>query len=410
VNQKPSVSKQRRAKDCPPYRRPGGRSEYAGRAPAPQPKKRWAISKGAALGLIKGLDGSKVQAVSGNFIQLVSLLLGAFFLILAFRLSRKDKEHSFAPVVIIISAVFFFGGLFHVSGLLNSLTVEQIVCWLVAGAFLVTAFRFLQKEKISLAFTVFVLAALFFFCSLSGVQGLLKTGILSAVTKQLIDYGEKLNTFQLTMDTMKKELSEQQGKIESQQQRLTDQEVKIQVAQINIGQQQDNITNQYAQLFAMQGTLSSAQTNIAAEQKQIANVQFIVDNLYSKMVFEEVSASDTNRVTHLHLTNDIDEVVIKLQYTPIIQSIQAYINNGDALGTSQRLKNPADIYHNLLMFGLWKYDLNKSSFSVQYVRDTRETNAFQKIELRENNIFVNDLQFSTSTDVPFSYRVIPLPK
>ena len=62
------------------------------------------------------------------------------------------------------------------------------------------------------------------------------------------------------------------------------------------------------------------------------------------------------------------------------------------------------------MFGLWKYDLNKSSFSVQYVRDTRETNAFQKIELRENNIFVNDLQFSTSTYVPFSYRVIPLPK
>lgn len=361
-----------------------------------------------AFGLINGLDGSKVEDVSGKFIQLVSLLLGAFFLILAFRLSRKDKEHSFAPVVIIISAVFFFCGLFHVSGLLNSLTVEQIVCWLVAGAFLVTAFRFLQKEKISLAFTVFVLAALFFFCSLSGVQGLLKTGMLSAVTKQLIEYGEKLNTFQLTMDTMKKELSEQQGKIESQQQRLTDQEVKIQGAQINIGQQQDTITNQYAQLFAMQGMLSSAQTNIAAEQKQIENVQFVVDNIYSNMVFETISTSDTNHVAHLIGTNSCEEVVVILKSAPFPGSLQVFVNSGDGLNIPQRLQWLPSVYHNILITGLCQYDMNKCSISVQYVKDTRKSNLFQKIEKRDGNCFIDGSLFIKKS-TPDVYFYIPLP-
>jgi len=359
------------------------------------------------LGLIKGLDGSKVQAVSGNFIQLVSLLLGAFFLILAFRLSRKDKEHSFAPVVIIISAVFFFGGLFHVSGLLNSLTVEQIVCWLVAGAFLVTAFRFLQKEKISLAFTVFVLAALFFFCSLSGVQGLLKTGMLSAVTKQLIEYGEKLNTFQLTMDTMKKELSEQQEKIESQQQRLTDQEVKIQNAQINIGQQQENITNQYAQLFAMQGTLSTAQTNITSEQKKIADIQYLVSNLFEKKAVENISTANTNQCAYVSLENGGAQILFKLQDSPIPESVEVFVLPGSGMNIPVKYQFQPFLVHNILFLRLFKFDLNTSSISVEYVKDTRQTGAYQKIEVRDGKFFV-DNNFFLDPLKPETIGVIPL--
>jgi len=236
-----------------------------------------------------------------GLIQLISLLLGTIFLVLSFRLSR-NKEHILAPVVIVISAVFFFCGLFPVSGVLNSLTLEQVACWAVASAFLVTAFRFLQKERISLAFTVFIFAAIFFFCSLSGVQGLLKTGMLSAVTKQLIEYGEKLNTFQLTMDKMNRELSEQQEQIESQQIRLKGQESRIRNTQANIAAQQENITNQYSQ-------------------------------------------------------------------------------------------NPVDIYHNVLLLVLCQYDMNNSSISVQYVKDTRETNLFQKIEMQRNSCLIDGSLF-----------------
>jgi hypothetical protein len=132
--------------------------------------------------------------MSGIVIQIISLILGALFLFMSLQFSRKN-EHSLAPAVIIIAAIFFFCGLFHIEGLLKTLMLEQVACWVVALVFLVAAFRFLQREKISLAFTVFILAAAFFFCSLSGVQSLLKTGMLSTVTNTLIKYGENTRIF-----------------------------------------------------------------------------------------------------------------------------------------------------------------------------------------------------------------------
>ncbi len=93
--------------------------------------------------------------------------------------------------------------------------VEQFLCWAFAFLLLAAAFRYLVKEKLSLAFTLCLFAIAFGFCGLSGVQGLLKTGLLLTVKDSLVKYGEKLETFQTNVATMKEELSQHQTRIDA---------------------------------------------------------------------------------------------------------------------------------------------------------------------------------------------------
>jgi hypothetical protein len=175
-----------------------------------------------------------------------------------------------------------------------------------------------------------------------------------------------------------------------QQRVLADQEAKIQSAQTNIASQQENITHQYQEISAVQNNLATAQTNLNTQAAKIQDVEFLVDNLYSKMVFENFSVSDTNHALSMHLTNDIYEVVVKLQNVPIPRSIQGTIIPGDGFNIPQSMVNPIESTKNLLFDQLHGYDLNKTSFSFQYVKDSRETNLIQNVEVRENQIFIDD--------------------
>ena len=185
--------------------------------------------------------------MKGTIIQIAALILGVVFLYKSFSFSKKS-EHCLSPVLLIMSAIFFFCALFHVEGLLKRLMLEQIACWTVAICFLVAAFRFLQREKISLAFTVFIVAAIFFFCSLSGVQSLLKTGMLSTFTAELVKYGDKLDEFQLSIANMRENLADQQSQIEKQQ-------TVISAAQLEVAMQQTNVTGQTERILSLQAIL-----------------------------------------------------------------------------------------------------------------------------------------------------------
>ena len=348
-----------------------------------------------------------------TFIRIISLILGTAFLVLSFRLSRK-KEHSLAPAVIIIAAIFFFGGLFHAGGLLKTTTLEQFACWIVAGAFLVAAFRFLQTEKISLAFTVFILSALFFFCSLSGVQSLLKTGMLWTVSERLTKYGEKIDSFQLAMADMRNQLSDQQGqiltnqnKIELAQLAIANQQTSVNAQQIAIGEQEASVTNQYQKIFTLQSQLAVAQTNLSSQAAKIQGVEFLVENLFSKMVFENIPASDTNRIAFVSVTNDRAQVLIKLQHTPISGSLQIFVTSEDSLNSLQRVRVAPTTYKNILFQDLYKYDATRTAFSIQYVRDTRVTDVFQTIEVKGRQCFLDGVLFWDALS-PDSYIAIPV--
>lgn len=335
-----------------------------------------------------------------TFIRIISLILGTAFLVLSFRLSRK-KEHSLAPAVIIIAAVFFFGGLFHAGGLLKTATLEQFACWLVAGAFLVAAFRFLQTEKISLAFTVFILAAIFFFCSLSGVQSLLKTGMLWTVSERLTKYGEKIDNFQLAMAEMKNQLSDQQNqietnqvnnqiKIEMAQSAIAKQQASVNSQQIIIQEQEASITNQYQKISAVQSELAIAQTNLSAQSAKIQDVEFLVENLFKKTFEERLAGSDSNAVSIVEVHDGLQLIVVKMKHVPVQNSVHGIFQDGQMqiplLPFSGNHKNTVATY--------WQGgNVKGGTISLQYVIDARETNLIKNIEVRGNQIFMDGVFF-----------------
>src|SRR5579862_1205123 len=212
----------------------------------------------------------------------IYFIIGVAFLVVAFLFSHK-REHVLSPVLIVFSGIFILCGLFALNGLLEKLVLEQVACWIFASLFLVAAFRFLQRDKISLAFTVFILAAFFFFCSLSSVQSLLRTGMLSTVTDTLIDYTKKLDDFQLTVVKMKGDLYDQQrtNKIEQllNQKTLT-----------TVNEQQEKIKQQADDILALQATLNAEQSNldsitltVADQQRSLAMSQGDLDGQQSQI-------------------------------------------------------------------------------------------------------------------------------
>src|ERR1017187_7591569 len=107
---------------------------------------------------------------------------------------------------------------------------EQIVCWAFAILLIVVVLRFLVKEKLTFALVLCLFSVGFAFFGLSGVQGLLKTGLLLTVKDSLVKYGERLETFQTNVAGMKAELAEHQTLIDKHQMELTTQQSAIRTA------------------------------------------------------------------------------------------------------------------------------------------------------------------------------------
>jgi hypothetical protein len=233
----------------------------------------------------------------------------------------------------------------------------------------------------------------------------MKTGVISTVVSTLKLYGNRLDDFQTTITGMGNELSNHQSQIVIQQRALADQEGKIQSAQTNVASQQENITNQYRQISSVQSDLAIAQTNLNVQAAKIQNVEFLVDNLFSKMVFAHFSTSDTNQVATVNITNDADQVIVKLTSAPIPGSIQTYIRPGGPFDIPQNIQTPLVVYKNVIMYRVYKYDMKTTLFSIQYVIDTRETNLFQTIVVRGKQCFVDNMLFWDAS-IPDSFFLI----
>ncbi len=258
-------------------------------------------------------------------------------------------------------------------------SLEQFVCWAIGLLLIVAAFRYLVKEKLSFSFVLCLCAIAFFFFGLSGVQGLLKTGLILTVKDSLVQYGEKLDGFQTNVWAMRSQLNVHQTQIDEHQKELNDQQAKIRITQLNLAAQEENITNQYQQISALQGKLTSAQTNIDQQENQLQDVTYWVDHLYSNMTNETFSLTDTNRVVIKNDTNGFSCVCFKLAYTPIRQSVQGLYLSGGGLNIPIPMDQPAISYGNLLFQDIVGFDLNSTRLQLQYVRDTRRTNLVANI-------------------------------
>ena len=270
--------------------------------------------------------------------------------------------------------------------------VERILCWLMGIGLLVLAFRFVHKDKWGAAGSSLVLGAFLFFCGLGWVEGLAKTWIVSNINAKLAGLGKQLDDVQKTTSGMQSELSDHQKAIDKHQtelndhqKELNDQQGKIRDAQSDIGVHQGNIKNQFDQISTMQAALALTETNIDTQQKKIEDVEFLVNTLYSKMTAEHFAGSDSNKVKVLHFGNDASQAFFTLQDVPVMNSVQITAQ-GDTqypLISVVSIANVATTYFNK------GNDPANLTFTVQYVKDTRQTNRIKDVSFKGNKVFLD---------------------
>jgi hypothetical protein len=149
-----------------------------------------------------------------------------------------------------------------------------------------------------------------------------------------------------------------------------------------------SLTNQYHKILAFQAELATTQTNLLQQQKKIEDVEFLVENLFSKMTNENIAAADTNRVVVVPRT-DCTQVIIKLQHAPIAGSLQVTIKPGGGLPIPQTFAPVNELRKNLIFACLVGYDLASTSFDCRYVRDTRETNLVQRMKFSKGLLWLD---------------------
>jgi hypothetical protein len=270
--------------------------------------------------------------------------------------------------------------------------IVTLFCGGVGVAFIRVTFTALQKDKFGLAGTSMFLAAFFVFCGLPWFQGLAKTWLQSEMYAKLTTLGQQVNGIQETTGKMQTELSEHQTQIDAHQKELDQQQTKIRDAQASVSAQQGYLTNQFLQFSNLQNQLASAQTTILTQQKKIDDVQYLVDNLFSKITYETFSSADTNHFITKQISNGLWYTCLKLKYAPLSGSIQASITDPSHIWSMvpKSLGGPLMTRKNIFFHGLvGDWNINNVVYNLQYVRDDRETNLSQKVEYRGNAIFVD---------------------
>lgn len=235
--------------------------------------------------------------------------------------------------------------------------VEQILYWAIGIALLVLVYRLVHKEKFTFAFFAFTASLVCLLCGTSWFQGLMKTKIISVVTVTLKDYGKKLDDFQRTTSDMQREMDEAQSKLRQSQ-----------------------------------SELATAQTNISVQQAKIENVETLVNNLFSKMTYENIFATDTNRFFKRQLTNGDWQVFVVLKNVPIRQSIQGTVDSGEIEGWfPQIMKQPVPTSRNVVLQRFDKdWPFEKTKFSIQYVKDSRDTNLVREVRFVGDEVFFDE--------------------
>jgi len=265
--------------------------------------------------------------------------------------------------------------------------IVTIFCWAVAATLLTLAYKALHKDKWGFAGTCVLLACSFAVFGLPTFQGLGETWLQSAIYSKLTTLGEQVNSIQETTGKMQAELNQHQTNIDAHQKELDQQQAKIRNAQKDIAAEHSGLTNQFLQLSALENKLTSAQTNLEHEQSALKDVQFLVDNLYSKAIFETIPATDTNRCAVITLPDGSKRLFTRLKYCPIPNSLQG---TASSLFWPQSLQPPLAVTQNILALGFdSNWNMGTIVLNLQYIRDTRNTNEVKHFELKGQQLIID---------------------
>jgi uncharacterized protein YdaT len=267
--------------------------------------------------------------------------------------------------------------------------IGYVVPLLAGGLFLWLAFRYFAKEKFPTSTMFGLIGGLFLLSALPWFQGLAKTWIVSNVNSKLKALGTQIDDVQKTTADMHQQLSNHQKQIDDHQKELDSVQGKIRKTQSEVRDSQDDITNQYSKLISIQTNVAAAQANLEEQQKKIEDVEFLVRNFFSKTYQEEFAVTDTNRVTIVTYTNGGALVWFRLKHSAVPNSISAV---GQMPGGQTALLPPGNNKNMVYCFFHPGADLKTSSFTIRYLPDSRDTNLWEKIEVRGINTFLDGIE------------------
>jgi hypothetical protein len=264
--------------------------------------------------------------------------------------------------------------------------IVQII-GLIAVAFLFYySYRLLEKDHLGKSSTFALIGVVILFCCFPWFQGFVKSWISARIDARLAALGQQVNDVQATTEAMQKELSEHQVRIDEHQKQLDGTQSKFMETEGQISSEQTGLSNQFKQLSILQARLDSAQTNILNQEEQIQNVQFLVDNIYSKMVEEDISGADTNNLFVIARTNGPPLVLFRLKHIPVANSIHAVAESSTGQFPLVNMnRNTKNILGTFWLNG----DARANTYNFEYVSDSRATNVMTDDEIRA---FISGLQ------------------
>lgn len=265
------------------------------------------------------------------------------------------------------------------------LTVQIIGVLAVAFLFYF-AYRLFEKDHVGKSSTFALIGVVILFCSFPWFQGFVKSWISARMDARLAALGQQVNDVQSTTTAMQRELSEHQVRIDEHQKQLDEAQGKFLKNQDEFSKQQSDLKNQFQQMINLQTNLNVAQSNILNQEEQIQDVQYLVNNLFSKTVVENLSGSDTNNVLVINRTNGLPMVFFRLKHVPIVSSVHCVVSGS---GQQFPLKPFRGTTQNLLGTFWEGSDPRVNNFTFEYVGNSRETNLMGNTEVER---LMNGLQ------------------
>jgi hypothetical protein len=247
-----------------------------------------------------------------------------------------------------------------------------MICLVIGGFFLWLAFLYVGREKYPTSTVAFLTAGFFFLCGIPWFQGFVKTWVISNVNAKLQTIGDQVNTVQKSTSDMQSRLDDHQKKIDGHQQELDEIQKDIR------GQQSTNAT-QMQSILALTSAAQSAQSNLEEQEKKLEDVQFLVNNFFSKVEHEMIDGSDTNKVFIARDWGVDKQIALILRHAAIPNSIHGTFEGGHYLGQNAlKAIGSSNSVLNLVFCNFHNPDLTNMIFDLEYVNDDRQTNLFNR--------------------------------
>ncbi|MCF7863821.1 MAG: hypothetical protein K9L89_03420 [Kiritimatiellales bacterium] len=247
--------------------------------------------------------------------------------------------------------------------------------------------RCIHKDHYKSALGCFGLSAIFLLTDPTSFQGFLKTGIIA----KLNSLGRTVDRIQDTLVEQQESLKDHQAEIKSHQQELSEQQIRIasaqstiQTQQLQVLDQQTKLDSQETQLRNMQMDLIGTQERISKQQSQIEDVEFLVQNFFSKTRTEQFRASDTNRFVHVKHGNGAFFLCFLLEEPAVINSINGYYDN---IPMKPIRSNFSNVMYTI-MIGKWN-EIKELEYNIRYVADTRDIQKYSKMEVIDGKIYLD---------------------